>query len=83
MSKRYSTKQVKDSGIFTIFVGICIFPKISEVEDLYSTFIANFVFNSFISSYSHHVKRCYDPRDAKNIVVAKNLKNIAPESCCF
>ena len=46
------------------------YPKLSEVEDFYSAFIADCVFNSFLSY-------------TENIIVAKNFENIAPESCCF
>ena len=33
--------------------------------------------------YRHHVEHCHNPRHKKNFLVAKDLKIIAPESCCF
>ena len=45
------------------------YPKISEVEELRSTYFANSVFNN--------------PRDKENFVFAEDFKNIVSESCCF
>ena len=52
------------------------YPGISEVEDLYSTPIANCIFISFFVFYHHHVEHCNNPRDKENFVVAKDTKTL-------
>jgi len=51
---------------------------------LYSSYMANCVFNAFLSYTAiMPVEQCHEPRDKKNFIVAKPFKNIAPESGCF
>ena len=56
-----------------------LYPDVSEVKELRSTIITK----QFSVLYSHHVEHCNDARDKKNLVVAEDFENIAPESFCF
>jgi len=51
---------------------------------LYSSYMANCVFNAFLSYTAiMPVEQCHEPRDKKTSTLPNPFKNIAPESGCF
>ena len=61
-----------------------VYPKISEVEELRSTYITNIVFNSFLSHTAIMLNHdCNNPRYEKSVVITKDFEDTAPESSCF
>ena len=55
-----------------------VYPKISEVEELRSTYITNIVLNSFLSYTAIMLNHdCNNPRYEKSVVVTKDFKDTA------
>jgi len=58
-------------------------PKVTEFRDLRSAYIANCVFNTFLSYTAIMLNIVTIHAIKKSLVIVKDFENTAPESCCF